>query len=342
MKPNTFCVILLGGFLMISIPSLVYAEQYELMNSEDNCVATQTNLWNGTRFHLVCEWDKFEPKDANDITGGPPEPKPDPTIECVDPQVLYEGQCVFPKQPSIPTEDPVVVDEEDKPDEQTEREDMINDNIEESCRASMEDPDDLLKYDLCRSWQLAGECERGINESAPVQTHGFFLTTDFILSQWRHHDLDTAGALTVLTSANLECFYQRTILEPITLGVRYGNLAKADAVIDLDHQERAEDIFQPIHPQELTPAVHATTQKVATDALCANRNYISAWLDYGCPHARPQVYTGVGIDLTGDNIDEHRKYLANPTEYRPPVIKGWFSPGECYSNSPCEWKIEIP
>ncbi len=339
MKYQIFIALLVG----VGMSSLAFADESPLMGVTPNCVYLEEEQWNGTRISEVCRWDAFVPKHPDEITSGPPDPEPDPMVECVEPQVLYDGQCVFPQQ-KVPTDDPVIVDEdkEDETEELTDREELIKDNTERACEASEKDPEDLLKYDLCRSWEEAGECERGINESAPVQTNEFFLTTDFILSQWRHHDYSVTSTLVVLTSANLECFYQRTILEPITLGPRYDNLAKADAVIDLDHQERAADIFQPIHPLELTPAVHATSQQVATDALCANRNYISAWEDYGCPHARVQVYDGVGLNVGGENVVEHLKFLEDEAAYRLPVIKGWFKVGECYPEDTCEWLLEIP
>ncbi len=301
--------------------------------ADDHCVRTEQETPTGMFVNMVCQWNLFIPNDGGD-TEVIPDPDPEPTIECIEPQVLYDGQCVFPQKPTMPTEEPDDVREPD-----------VNDSgdldvlevalILKDKYCNLENPLDW-QGEVCDALKEATTCESGLREARGTQTYRIYITTNMVFSIWTHWDLDTKPDLKNLKLANEECRGQMDTLEPLLFGPEYDNRADADEVPDLTHTERAADIFQPIHPLPQTDATIANAIKVAEDAKCANRNFISSWIDWGCPHARAQYYEGVGIDVGGENVVEHLKYLENQTAYQFPVIKGWFKVGEG------DWVISLP
>lgn len=339
--------ILLGLGLSLTMSNLVYAEQYELSDIEDNCIATQTNLWNGTRFHLLCEWDKFELKDANDITGGPPVP--DPTVDCESPKISYDGDCVFPhQQEPIDVDVPIVDPDLTFPiDEATVDIEKIKDIV---CGKDKQDADDVEACRLLQDWSRCNdqyESSVGFGRLATIQTAFNFTVTLKEPTDWKNWDLKKSYYLGQILLKYEFCRALITEHDDV-LSAMYDSFI-VDGILEpqVYHGDLAADIFQPALPQPITEAVHATTEKVAEKALCTLRQFQSAWDSYDCPGIEIEdtaqiVNASRVVNLEGPNIDEHRKYLENPSTYMPPVIKGWFQPGECYSNTPCQWKIEIP
>ncbi len=144
--------------------------------------------------------------------------------------------------------------------------------------------DNLDKDDteLCNLYAERSLCERGYEESEPIQSHDWFVTSLWKTNIWLMFDLDTEAALKKMMSAVEGCTAQDTLHDE--LGRWYLNRQKAN-IIDAvpNHRDLAANIYQPIHPMELTPAVHATTIKVAVDTRCELRQFMSTWIDYKCP-----------------------------------------------------------
>ena len=94
-------------------------------------------------------------------------------------------------------------------------------------------------------------------------------------------DYKTETALSIMNAAVEACTAQKRL--QIDLGPYYLNMylaTRIDAVPN--HRDLAKDIFQPIHPQALTPAVHANTIKVAENTICTERQFQTTWEDYDC------------------------------------------------------------
>ena len=187
--------------------------------------------------------------------------------ECEDPTVTPP-----PKDPDYDKDG--IIDQDDK----------LKEQRDSACQQAERFPDDLKKQDLCNSLDQATQCEQGINESQPVQENRFFLTTDFVMSIWRHWNYDTEYVLGVLTAANLECHYQRTILEPLILGPQYKDIQEANVVDAVpNHRDRATQKVG-IQQPRLTTAAFANSLDVAFDALCDSTHIDRLTkADYGCP-----------------------------------------------------------
>lgn len=143
--------------------------------------------------------------------------------------------------------------------------------------------DNLDKADtaFCNLYAERSLCERGYLESQPIQTHNFFLTSNWKIGIWTMFDYKTEMALSTMNQAVEECIAQKRL--QVDLGPYYLDMYLA-TIIDAvpNHRDLALDMFQPIHPLELTPAVHAMTVKVAEDTRCSLRQFQSTWKDYNC------------------------------------------------------------
>ena len=196
-------------------------------------------------------------------------------IECRDSDYTLEG-CYGTGQVEKPTYDP----DPDLTDEQNE----LLEEAEEEFNTRCVDIDDLDKAQtaFCNLYAERDLCERGYLESEPIQTHDYFLTSNWKIGIWYQFDYKTETALAVMNAAVEECTAQKRL--QIDLGPYYLNMylaTRVDAVPN--HRDLAKDIFQPIHPQKLTPAVHATAEQVAEDTRCTKIQFKTTWVDYGCP-----------------------------------------------------------
>jgi hypothetical protein len=134
---------------------------------------------------------------------------------------------------------------------------------------------------FCNLYAERSLCERGYLESQPIQTHDYFLTSDWKIGIWYQFDYKNETALATMNAAVEECTAQKRL--QIDLGPYYLNMylaTRVDAVPN--HRDLASGIFQPIHPLALTQAVHANTIRIAEDTLCNNRNFQTVWDNYNC------------------------------------------------------------
>ncbi len=198
-------------------------------------------------------------------------------IECRESNWTLEG-CYGTGTVEEPTYDP----DPDLTDEQNE----LLEEADEKFNARCVDQDNLDKADtaFCNLYAERDLCERGYLESEPIQTHDYFLTSNWKIGIWYMFDYKNEQALENMNAAVEECDAQKQL--QIDLGPYYLNMylaTRVDAVPN--HRDLATGIFQPIHPLELTPAVHATSIKVAEDTRCSLRQFQSTWKDYPCKQA---------------------------------------------------------
>ena len=232
--------------------------------------------------------------------------------------------------PPTPTPHVTAPIDSDDPDEIL---DLAEENRKRACDQLRADPEDLAKQDLCDALTEAKLCEQGINESQPVQKHRFFLTTDFQLSIWRHWDYNKNYVLGVLTSANLECLYQRTILEPIILGQQYKDIQEA-TINDIQpyHGDMVSRPDYRVEHQQLTASVFANANKVAENAVCNLEQFKTVWKDYGCP---PKPLLSVCHMPTDKELLQLHKQMWIP-EWEHTPIKEYYQA----IHDECVWKME--
>jgi hypothetical protein len=323
-------------FSVLAIGFLSYANAEEdprFIGVEPECrefTGTQiTPLGNKTTIMLDCKWV------IESIEG--------PKVGVVQPDLTPEEVKVIKDAMKCRTDPtckpPVIAEPPENPDTnddgKIDREEMIEQNKKRACERA-EKTDDTKDDDLCSSWIEASFCEQGIDESEPVQTHRFFLTTDFVLSAWRHHDYDNDYQLKILTAANLECKYQRTILEPIILGPQYLGFTRQSEDIQPYHADQVE--LTPwrdyrVEHHRLTPSVFANANDQAYSALC-NSDHISkaTKADYKCLKQEPKdrdwerdvKNTSGVIPVKSKALDNYLDYKQNPKVAVPIGATGKF------------------
>ncbi len=171
------------------------------------------------------------------------------------------------------TPDPGLTDDQNK----------LLEEADEKYDARCAGKDNLDKADtaFCNLYAERSICERGYLESEPIQTHDYFLTSNWKVGIWTMFEYKKQMALGVMSAAVEECTAQKRL--QIDLGPYYLDMYLATINDGTPyHADVAGQVFQPIHPLELTPAVHAASIKVAENTRCTERQFQSSWVDYGC------------------------------------------------------------
>ena len=274
-------VIALGIFVLLAMGALYMAygddideKYYDVPFECKEFISTQeTILGNKTTYLLDCK------KLIEELI--PPKIKviiDDCDEEC---EKLLEKvkECREDPECEDPKVDPPYIPEDDLTEEQNE----LLEEAEKIYTARCVNEDNLNKADtaFCNLYAERDLCERGYLESEPIQTHDFFLTSNWKVGIWTMFDYKTERALSIMNQAVEECTAQKKL--QVMLGAWYYDLYVA-TIIDAvpTHTELAANVFQPIHPLELTPAVHATSIKVAENTRCTERQFQSTWKDYDC------------------------------------------------------------
>lgn len=236
----------------------------------------ETTLGNKTTTLLDCKWlieEITPPKISVVIDDCDEECKAviEKAITCRESNYTLEG-CIATGQVERYIPDPELTEEQNELLEEAEE--------KYDARCNKDNPD---KADtaFCNLYAERDLCERGYLESEPIQTHDFFLTSNWKLGIWTMFDYDNETALRIMNAAVEACTAQKRL--QIDLGQWYLDVHLA-TVIDAvpNHRDLAKDIFQPIHPLELTPAVHANSIIVAEDTRCSLIQFKTTWVDYGC------------------------------------------------------------